>query len=432
MNCTKTHVHAESCTSKWFDLRANFTQCENADESREFNRLEYQRQQLANQIAQLREKRSAAPTNAIARGQTVNVSGEIPLTQRSAVRSVPPTLAIINEPTPHKPLVSKIGLKAAQASKRSRVLELKDEDLAQQIADWPENQPAPEGPDMQYDAAEIANFLQHAARFILRYEPAPNQEDIDLLMKNKIGWLYGRPKGSVSDAELAVRTVQGWQLAQEMQTMVQNVPGWTEGRGEERNPIGFQIHRFASGRREVTPHVLENANVRVMSRPREPASLVEIFEKPEIKPAQPWLLRLSYLEGSTIAISDENGDINEISEESRDLSDGLCVRTNGGMLHFDGPPTFDVSLDIEYADRVMRLRLCTNYVIIDEQFRLDQNGVSGIMKNTNALDETPKWEISFLGAKFESTRVRFGRQRARLQLRDGELDLTAVGHGPIT
>lgn len=63
LNCTRAHVHADTCTSKWFDLRANFTHCEDAQDSREFNRLEFQRQQLTMTINQRREKRtSTAPS----------------------------------------------------------------------------------------------------------------------------------------------------------------------------------------------------------------------------------------------------------------------------------------------------------------------------------------------------------------------------------
>lgn len=298
--------------------------------------------------------------------------------------------------------------------KRSRVIELKDEDLAQQIADWPDHQPAPEGPDMRYDAAEIANFLQHAARFVLRYEPAPTQEDIDHLMNNKVTWLYGRPKESISTAELVVRTVKRWQEVQEMNTMMHNVPRWADANVKEKNPIGFQIHRTSSGRREVFPRFSKTSNERSSSMSAEQASIEEVFEDPIIKPAKQWLLRWSCAEDGMIAIGDEGGDINEINETPRDLLDGLRVRRDGGMLQFDGPPTFDVSFSLEYADRVIRLRLCTAYVIVNEQFRLDGNGVSQIMKNDEALRVLPKWEISFLGAEFSATRVRFAEQRARL------------------
>lgn len=435
LNCTKTHVHAESCSSKWFNLRANFTQCENADESREFNRLEYQRQQLGVAINQMRGKRSALTPGTLARRLVVKVSEEIPPPHRLAIQSARPRPALLAvtmenhpavEPAPLMPELRRPLQKNVQAVKRTRVIELKDEDLAQQIADWPDHQPAPEGPDMRYDAAEIANFLQHAARFVLRYETAPTQEDIDHLMNDKVTWLYGRPKESVSTAELVVRTVKKWQEVQEINTMMHNVPRWADPNVEEKNPIGFQIHRTSSGRREVFPRFSKTSNVRSPAVSSEQASIEEVFQEPNIKPAMQWVLRWACAEGGMIAIGDEGGDINEIDGIPRDLSDGLRVRRDGGMVQFDGPPTFDVSFSLEYADRVIRLRLCTAYVIVDEQFRLDGNGVSRIMKNDEALRGIPKWEISFLGVEFPNTRVRFAEQRARLQLRDGDLELTAV------
>lgn len=93
LNCDKAWEHAASCTSKWFNLRATFTHCENAADSKVFNRMEYQRQQLEQSIKQMREKR----TNEL---PPVNVDG-----RRGTPRANVPSMVTIDQGAKRTPAI---------------------------------------------------------------------------------------------------------------------------------------------------------------------------------------------------------------------------------------------------------------------------------------------------------------------------------------
>lgn len=384
--------------------------------------MEYQRQQLAFSIRQIREKRPAMVANpAIPDERTITAN------EQPAMDDVIRPIRKAIEPPDHTKGQCVMQKGAIPKVKRLRVSEENAEAhdrMAQQLADWPYRQPSPEPsqPAMTFDAAVIENFLQHAARFCLRKNPLASETDVAELMKNPVTRMYGRRQNTVTDAELAVRTAQGWQLTQEMDTMWQNAPQLYYD-SNAPNPGNYNIHVAFKGE---TSSPASTPYVRTIVPKTQRATIEEVVDVPKIMPASPWVFRSSYTGTGTITLCDADGDINAVVDSVRHLTHGVKIRRDGGMVEFTGPPTADVSLSVEYHDIEFRLRLCSTYVIINEQFRLDANGVSKIMQNDEALAVLPNWEIGFLGAEFENTRVRFAEQRARLWMQGNALVLAAV------
>lgn len=382
--------------------------------------MEYQRQQLTVAIQQVREKRPAMTANAVALVERTHTAAS-----QSAAEDVVISSRKAIEPPEHASDRSETRKGAIPKVKRVRVNEENAEAndrLAQQIVDWPNRQPPLERPPMAFDAAIIENFLQHAARFCLRRNPLANENDVAELLQYPTTKMYGRHSNPPTDVELAVRTAQKWQLEQEINAMWANAPQQFYSTSAP-NPGNYNIHVSFKGetsRHGSTPYV------RTITPKRPEATIEEIGDVPRIMPDSPWVFRFSYPGTGTIALSDMDGDINAVIESFRDLPHGVKIRRDGGMIEFIGPPTADVSLSVEYHDRAFRLRLCSAYVIINENFRMDANGVSKIMRNDEALAVIPDWEIGFLGAEFENTRVRFAEQRARLWSQDDELMLTVA------
>lgn len=418
-------MHAESCTSKWFNLKANFTQCESADQSRLFNRLEYERQQLADTIGQMREKRPLMTANSNDRAERV-----VFMSERSGWacgsqltrKAIEPAENAAGQHDGRKgaiPKVKRPRVKEANADENDR--------LAQQIADWPHNQPEPDStqPPMQFDASVIANFLQHAARFALRRNLKADETNVAELLEVPVTWMHGRHNDPPSKVELAVRTAQKWQSCQEMEAMWHNAPQMYYD-SNAPNPGNYQIHVSFEGRRRSGALAAETSSVRTVLPQKETATIEEVEERPIVATNFEWVLRFSHPDADTIALGDAEGDINAVTEAPRELSNGLSIRRDGGMVEIRGPPTANVAVSMEYRDKTFRLRLCSSYVIIDERFRLDNTGVSEIIKNEEALSAIPEWEMGFLGAQFNPIRMRFADQRARVLIQNDDLVLVAA------
>lgn len=425
INCTKTHVHAESCTSKWFKLQANFTQCENAEESRIFNRMEYQRQQLAVAIEEMREKRPLTvhdTAHRLERVVSVDEWAEMSLGTKVTRKAIEPAGGSSSKNEANKGAIPK--------TKRARADEAEAETndrFAQQIADWPHNQPEPDPtqPPMPFDASVIDNFLQHAARFVLRRNLAADETDVAELMQQRSTWMYGRNKDPPSKVELAVHSVKGWQMTKELDAICHKAPQLLYD-SNAPNPGNYKIHVSFEGRRRTVASAAGGTSVRALQPPIETATIDEVIEVPTIGPSFEWVFRFSHPEADTIALADAEGDVNAITEVRRELSNGLNIQRDGGMVEIRGPPTANVTVAMEYRDHMFRLRLCSTYVIVDERFRLDNTGVSRIIKNEEALSLMPEWEVGFLGAEFHPMRLRFADQRARLSIRDDELILVTA------
>lgn len=376
--------------------------------------MEYQRQQLAVTINQIREKRpSMVPVAATRENRPNAVPAATKRTERVAPKITPPPMK-----------------KAVKDSGKTGEIASNYETLAQQITDWPQRQPAPRNPVMQFDASVIENFLQHAARFVLRHDPNAREAEVEQLMRAQVTWISGRDENPPSRMELAARTLQTWQYRHE-QGM------WLENTGNRLNApsprnVAIQARPYEESQRSATS---VRADMLALAPSRQVATLEEIsddpadrmFVFPAILPAFQWVLRISYPPTETIEAGGGEGNISEVTYDGRLLSNGISVRRDGGMLEFNGPPTGDVSMSLGYTDQMVRLRLCSTYVIIEERYRLDINGVSEVLKNEQELARVPNWEINFLGVDFKTTRVRFSESRARLQLVDQELILAGVG-----
>lgn len=384
--------------------------------------MEYRRQQLAQSIEQIREKRPAAEgqvTKNDKRTNTVSkqpIVGNMGLPIRKAIE--PPESAMFRREMQQGAIPKVKRLRANEGNAEV------DDELAQQLDDWPSRQPAiePSQPLMSFDAAVIRNFLQHAARFCLRNHPQASEADVTELLKEPVTGMYGRRQDPPTDVELAVRTAQKWQSIHEAEAMWRDTPQLRRG-SNACDPGSYNIRVSFGGEtsgRAATPYV------RTIVPKFHGATIEELVDVPRIRPAIPWVFRFSYPGTITVIISDKDGDINAVDECVRQLAQGVNIRRDGGMVEFTGPPTADVSISVEYHDQEFRLRLCPTYVIINERFRMDANGVSKIIQNDEALAVVPDWEIGLLGTQFESTRVRFAEQRARLWVQENDLVLTAV------
>lgn len=305
------------------------------------------------------------------------------------------------------PKVKRVRVNEANAEANDR--------FAQQLADWPNRQPTPDPsqPPMSFDAAVIENFLQHAARFCLRRNPTANEADVAELLQKTETVMYGRRQNPPTDVERAVRSAQKWQYTEEIGAMWKNASQLFYNYNAP-NPGNYNIHVSFKG--EASSHA-STPYVRTIVPKSPQASIEEIVDVPKIMPTGPWMFRFSQR---------HEGDINAVIEAFRPLGHGVKIRRDGGMVEFVGPPVADVALSVEYHNQEFRLRLCSTYVIINERFRMDANGVSQYIQNDEALAVIPDWEIGFLAAEFENTRVRFAEQRARLWLQETELVLTAV------
>lgn len=351
--------------------------------------MEFQRQQLTFAIAQIREKKSTG----IPIGQDERAVAK---TQKPAVKEGP------SNERKQLPIT---------AAKRPRAEKRTDDELAQQIADWPNHQPADDqiAPDMQFDTDVIQRFLQNAARFVLRRDTNATVASVNELMASQVTFLYGRSNDPPSNAELAVATVQHWQMVRETNDMIENVSGWIYGRDDVENPYGFQIHHPRNA----------------IEQPR--ASLVEIQNTPAEPPKPEWLVRMSYPANAKLSIRDVDGEIGAITEDFTGLANGISVRRDGVMLEFLGPPTADVSFALGFFAITVRLRMCSTYIVVNERFRLDQNGVSNILENTEELRAKPTYAIYFFDAEFSNVRIRFGDSRARIELVGGEVQMKDLG-----
>lgn len=74
LNCGKAGEHAAACSTKWFDLRAPFWMCSTVEESKRFNRIEYDRQRLEREMARMREYRPPTAVPAISASAATNQS----------------------------------------------------------------------------------------------------------------------------------------------------------------------------------------------------------------------------------------------------------------------------------------------------------------------------------------------------------------------
>lgn len=276
--------------------------------------------------------------------------------------------------------------------------------------------------NMRFDTETIRNFLSHAARFVLRNTRDADEGAVTDMVSRKVKCMVGRNEDPPTEVELAVRSVQAWQTAEEAATMVQEEREWHGAADESANPNNFKIHVAADGGKSVFPSKVQSI------RPKEErATIEEIFDAPVIRAPVKWLVRVSFPSTDAIALCDSDGDINAITENVRELSHGLCVRRDEDMFEFIGPPTDDVSFALGCRDRFVRLRMCSDYLIIEERIRFDRNGVSEIVLNFEQLQAEPEWEITFLGVEFAATRVRFGESGARLEQSGQEMVLKDLG-----
>lgn len=367
--------------------------------------MEYQRRQLAVTIEQTRQKRPISVPNIGLQHEGGNI-------KRPAIEDQPQT----------KPFGVKATVRHTLPAKTRDYSNVPThEDLAQRVADWPHRQPPPNGPAMQFDAEVIENFLQHAARFVKRYDKLATPEDVEEMMTMKVRNMEGRENNPPSEVELAVRTLQHWQFSQEQTTMLHNVRS-----DQYPNPNNFMIH-LSESNDPMTPHFLRRNVQRPPFEKREEATIVEIHERVDEKPSEPWIVRLSYPATKTIAVCYDTGDANEVGEKPISVDNGISVRRDGNMVEFVGPPKFETSITLSYADVNVRLRLCTDYVILEERFRLDRNGISNILLNTVQLESEPATELCFFDAKFEPMRIRYKSSRAQLDNKDGKYTWKGLG-----
>lgn len=160
---------------------------------------------------------------------------------------------------------------------------------------------------------------------------------------------------------------------------------------------------------------------------REQASICEIPTRPPMPPAEPWHLRFRIPVVYTIAIvCTATGDANAMTNEWFALEQGVVARRNDKTVEFKGPPETQLSLALVFADQDVRLRLCTSYVIIEENYRFDHNGVASILRNDGEMRKDPEYELMFFDTVFDPMRVRFYEKQAELDRIDGNIVLTEV------
>lgn len=385
---------------------------------------------LTHDVRRIREKRTTvsrqAPTNAPE------------IESRPAIENAPPIEAPANA-TQVKPKIRIAWLaEAIQKANATKEVPTKNrplteraysnvpvhEDLAQRVADWPNRQLEPMESPMDFDAAVIDRFLQHAARFVLRYDKKATQKDVDELMKNPVTFVYGRKENPPSDVELAVRTVQKWQYCQEITTMMENVPGWNTGRNVP-NPRNFRVHIAADETRSVESPSGKAKQARFVEG--EKASIKEIIGRPKIPSSDPWVLVIRIPVVYTIAIvCSVTGDATAVTEDWFPMTHNVYVRTDSKTLQFKGPPSQHLPLSLAFANQDVRMRLCEDYVIIDENLRFDHNGVSNVLRNDAEMNKEPTYEVMFLDTVFDPLRIRFAGKLAELDCIEGVIMLTEV------
>lgn len=382
--------------------------------------MEFQRQQLAFSIDEMRQKRSDE-RNMPAVG----------VTPRPAVMPVPSIAqitqtAVVASSSANMPGPSNIrGLTSTAATKRPRANETAHNELAQQIADWPDRQPN-EGhshEEMSFDTNVIRSFLENAARFCLRNTPGAGPKEIRELVNKKRPYSYDANVEAGSEVAQAVYTAQYWQVMTEVENLMREAPHFMCGVEGLRVPEGMTVHypsRYhARGETNET-----SARVHAET---ERATITEIIDEPAVPPQDPWVVRVSYPQIDAVMICDDSGDSGEIGNEKVGLSHGLSVRRDGAMLDFAGPPDDDVSLAFVYNDYTFRMRICADYIILGERFRVDRNGISNICLNVEEIKRRPMFAIKFPNSAFEAMRVRYLDSRARLEMVNHELLLTDMG-----
>lgn len=125
-------------------------------------------------------------------------------------------------------------------------------------------------------------------------------------------------------------------------------------------------------------------------------------------------------------VSYATGDATAATEGWFKLNYGIQVRRDDNTVEFKGPPTKPLSLAMTFANRDIRFRLCDTYVIVDEYWRFDSNGVSNILRNVDELEKDPEYEFMCFNTDFDPLRLRFDNKLAELDCIDERNVLTEI------